>query len=88
MPIQSVLPGRTAPYQVAEIRPQVSGLLQERLFREGTEVEAGQPLYQIDPAPIARPWPAPRPTRPAPRLPCRMPGPPPAATARWSGRTR
>jgi len=51
VPIQTVLPGRTAAYQVAEIRPQVSGLLQERLFREGMAVEAGQPLYQIDPAP-------------------------------------
>lgn len=49
--IQTVLPGRTAAYQVAEIRPQVSGLLQERLFREGMAVEAGQPLYQIDAAP-------------------------------------
>jgi membrane fusion protein (multidrug efflux system) len=49
--IQAVLPGRTAAYQVAEIRPQVSGLLQERLFREGAAVEAGQPLFQIDSAP-------------------------------------
>ncbi|MBO1074548.1 efflux RND transporter periplasmic adaptor subunit [Roseomonas marmotae] len=49
--IRTVLPGRTAPYQVAEIRPQVSGLLQEKLFREGAAVEAAQPLFQIDPAP-------------------------------------
>lgn len=46
------LPGRTAPYLIAEIRPQVSGLLQKRLFEEGSEVAAGQPLYQIDPAPF------------------------------------
>lgn len=49
--IQAVLPGRTAAYQVAEIRPQVSGLLQEKLFREGAAVGAGQPLFQIDSAP-------------------------------------
>jgi len=42
------LPGRTAAYRVAEVRPQVSGILQQRLFDEGSEVEAGQQLYQID----------------------------------------
>ena len=51
VPIQTVLPGRTSPFQVAEIRPQVSGVLQQRLFREGEAVTAGQPLFQIDPAP-------------------------------------
>ncbi len=45
------LPGRTAPFLVAEVRPQVSGLLLERRFEEGSEVRAGQVLYQIDPAP-------------------------------------
>jgi len=45
------LPGRTAPYLVAEVRPQVNGVLQKRLFTEGAEVRAGQQLYQIDPAP-------------------------------------
>jgi len=49
--IQTILPGRTSPFQVAEIRPQVSGVLQERLFREGEAVTAGQPLFQIEPAP-------------------------------------
>jgi membrane fusion protein (multidrug efflux system) len=44
------LPGRTAAFRVAEIRPQVNGLIQKRLFTEGSEVAAGQPLYQIDPA--------------------------------------
>lgn len=43
------LPGRTAAYRVAEVRPQVNGILQERLFTEGTEVKKGQQLYQIDP---------------------------------------
>jgi len=44
------LPGRTAPYLEAEIRPQVSGIIQSRLFEEGQDVVAGQVLYQIDPA--------------------------------------
>ncbi len=46
------LPGRTAPYRIAEIRPQVSGLLLKRLFQEGSDVRAGQTLYEIDPAPF------------------------------------
>ena len=46
------LPGRTSPYMVAEIRPQVSGLIQKRLFTEGSDVRAGQDLYQIDSAPF------------------------------------
>lgn len=46
------LPGRTSPYLVAEIRPQVNGLVQKRLFTEGSDVKAGQVLYQIDPAPF------------------------------------
>jgi len=43
------LPGRTSAYLVAEIRPQASGLLQKRLFREGADVKAGDVLYEIDP---------------------------------------
>lgn len=46
------LPGRTAPVRVAEIRPQVSGLLLKRHFEEGSDVRAGQLLYQIDPRPF------------------------------------
>jgi len=46
------LPGRTAAYRVAEIRPQVSGIIQKRLFTEGADVKAGDVLYQIDPAPF------------------------------------
>ena len=45
------LSGRTSPFLVAEIRPQVSGLIQKRLFQEGSDVQAGATLYQIDPAP-------------------------------------
>ena len=48
--ITNELAGRTTAYLVAEVRPQVSGLVQERLFREGSEVAAGDPLYKIDPA--------------------------------------
>ncbi|MBW1870506.1 MAG: efflux RND transporter periplasmic adaptor subunit [Deltaproteobacteria bacterium] len=44
------LPGRTSAYRIAEIRPQVSGLIQKRLFTEGSDIKAGQVLYQIDPA--------------------------------------
>jgi len=49
--VSTELPGRTAPYRVAEIRPQVSGIILKRLFEEGSTVTAGQQLYQIDPAP-------------------------------------
>lgn len=44
------LSGRTAAYLVAEVRPQVSGIIQKRLFTEGADVKAGDVLYQIDPA--------------------------------------
>jgi membrane fusion protein (multidrug efflux system) len=44
------LPGRTSAYFVAEIRPQVNGIIQKRLFEEGSDVKAGDVLYQIDPA--------------------------------------
>ena len=46
------LPGRTSAYLVSEIRPQVNGLIQKRLFKEGSNVKAGDLLYQIDPAPF------------------------------------
>jgi membrane fusion protein (multidrug efflux system) len=45
------LPGRTSPFAVSEIRPQISGIVLKRLFVEGSAVTKGQPLYQIDPAP-------------------------------------
>ncbi len=52
-PVQltAILPGRTDPYAVSDVRPQVGGLLKARLFTEGGVVKQGQPLYQIDPAP-------------------------------------
>ncbi len=50
--ITTELTGRTSAHLVAEVRPQVGGLIQKRLFTEGSEVEAGETLYQIDPAPF------------------------------------
>jgi membrane fusion protein (multidrug efflux system) len=44
------LPGRTSAYLVAEVRPQVSGIIKKRLFTEGSDVKAGDVLYQIDPS--------------------------------------
>lgn len=49
-PLVSELPGRTTPFMVAELRPQVTGIIQQRLFKEGSMVTAGQTLYQIDPS--------------------------------------
>ncbi len=48
--LSTELPGRTVAYRRAEVRPQVDGIIQQRLFEEGAAVEAGEPLYQIDPA--------------------------------------
>ena len=48
--LSSMLPGRTVSMRTAEVRPQVDGILQKRLFREGAEVKAGDQLYQIDPS--------------------------------------
>ncbi len=45
------LPGRTAAFVTAEVRPQVNGVIRARLFQEGADVRAGQTLYEIDPAP-------------------------------------
>ena len=48
--LTSELPGRTTAYRVAEVRPQVNGIILKRLFKEGSDVKEGQQLYQIDPA--------------------------------------
>jgi membrane fusion protein (multidrug efflux system) len=48
--LSTELPGRTRAFMVSEVRPQISGIVQKRLFTEGAIVKAGQPLYQIDPA--------------------------------------
>lgn len=50
MAVTTELPGRTSPYLVAEVRPQVGGLVQKRLYTEGADVQAGAQLYQIDAA--------------------------------------
>jgi multidrug efflux system membrane fusion protein len=50
--VTEVFPGRVAALRVAEIRPQVSGIVQRRLFEEGAEVRAGQPLFAINAAPF------------------------------------
>jgi membrane fusion protein, multidrug efflux system len=46
------LPGRISPTRVADVRPRVSGIIVERLFNQGSEVKAGDPLYRIDPRPF------------------------------------
>ena len=46
--ITDQLPGRTTAFRVAEVRPQVTGIVQKRLFAEGSEVKAGDQLFQID----------------------------------------
>jgi membrane fusion protein (multidrug efflux system) len=49
--LQSELPGRVSPVRVAQVRARVNGVVLKRLFREGSEVKAGELLFQIDPAP-------------------------------------
>ncbi|WP_233631174.1 MULTISPECIES: efflux RND transporter periplasmic adaptor subunit [unclassified Pseudomonas] len=48
--LTSELPGRTSAFRVAEVRPQVNGIILKRLFKEGSDVKEGQQLYQIDPS--------------------------------------
>lgn len=48
--VTTELPGRTTPFRIAEVRPQVSGIVLKRNFTEGSDIETGQSLYQIDPA--------------------------------------
>ncbi len=54
--ITTELPGRTSAYLVAEVRPQVGGIIQKRFFTEGSDVKAGDVLYQIDPATYQAAW--------------------------------
>lgn len=51
VPLATDLPGRTTAFRAAEVRPQVNGVILKRTFVEGSDVKAGQQLYQIDPAP-------------------------------------
>ena len=48
--ITTDLPGRTSSFRIAEVRPQVSGIILKRNFVEGSDIKAGESLYQIDPA--------------------------------------
>jgi membrane fusion protein, multidrug efflux system len=50
VPVTAELSGRVTAFQMSEVRPQVAGIVQKRLFREGSIVRAGQTLYQIDPS--------------------------------------
>ncbi|WP_300974204.1 efflux RND transporter periplasmic adaptor subunit [Sphingomonas sp. LHG3406-1] len=50
VPVVSELGGRAVAYETSEVRPQVSGLVQRRLFTEGSVVRQGQPLYEVDPS--------------------------------------
>jgi membrane fusion protein (multidrug efflux system) len=50
VPVTVELPGRTSAYLVAQVRARVDGIVQKRSFQEGADVQANQPLYQIDPA--------------------------------------
>ncbi len=50
VPLTTELTGRTVAYQSSEVRPQISGVIEKRLFTEGALVKKGQPLYQIDPS--------------------------------------
>jgi membrane fusion protein (multidrug efflux system) len=52
VPITIELPGRTSPYLVAQVRARIDGIVLHRSFKEGSDVKAGQRLYQIDPAPF------------------------------------
>ena len=52
LPMSTDLPGRTSAYRVSEVRPQVAGIILKRTFVEGSDVNAGDVLYQIDPAPF------------------------------------
>jgi len=54
--ITTELPGRISAFLIAEVRPQVSGIIQQRLFREGSDVKAGEVLYRIDPATYQAAW--------------------------------
>jgi multidrug efflux system membrane fusion protein len=54
--VTTELPGRTDAFRVAEVRPQVSGIILKRNFVEGSDIAAGNSLYQIDPAPYQAAW--------------------------------
>ena len=75
--LTSELPGRTTAFRIAEVRPQVNGIILKRLFKEGGDVKAGQQLYQIDPAIYQA-------TLNSAEATCDPPTPWPAAISSWS----
>jgi membrane fusion protein (multidrug efflux system) len=74
--LTSDLPGRTSAFRIAEVRPQVNGIILKRMFKEGSDVKAGQQLYQIDPRSMKRRSKAQKPT-------CVRPNRSPTATGNW-----
>jgi membrane fusion protein, multidrug efflux system len=54
--VTTELPGRTSAFRIAEVRPQVSGIILNRNFTEGSDIQAGESLYQIDPATYKAAW--------------------------------
>ena len=52
VPILNELPGRIAPTRIAEVRPRISGIVEQRVFEQGSTVKEGDVLYRIDPAPF------------------------------------
>jgi multidrug efflux system membrane fusion protein len=54
--VTTELPGRTTAFRIAEVRPQVSGIILQRNFTEGSDIQAGESLYQIDPATYKAAW--------------------------------
>jgi len=54
--VTTELPGRTTAFRIAEVRPQVSGIILHRNFIEGSDIQAGESLYQIDPATYQAAW--------------------------------
>lgn len=54
--VTTELPGRTSAFRIAEVRPQVSGIILHRNFIEGGDIKAGESLYQIDPASLQAAW--------------------------------
>jgi membrane fusion protein (multidrug efflux system) len=65
--LSTELPGRTSAYRIAEVRPQVDGIIRRRLFTEGAEVRAGRPSTKSTPRRTRPRCAAPRPRWPAPR---------------------
>ncbi|MCS2148629.1 efflux RND transporter periplasmic adaptor subunit [Scandinavium manionii] len=54
--VTTELPGRTTAFRIAEVRPQVNGIILHRNFIEGSDIQAGESLYQIDPATYQAAW--------------------------------